>query len=221
MKIIFGVILLLTVSMSAHGSPVHYTGVISSLPTSSLDGSIFESLELGDQITGSFNYSSLDSTDSKDWDAVGKYSFNSLNSSFSMRALDVSMGNDVIFELNGYISYIVTENNWQYTPNPGLYPTIDAYTPVATLENGSNVYLRLQNRDTNLDLITSDMLPEYPMSIDNYNYLSGSITLPFQVGQIEFTPTSVTPVPLPGSLSLLVGGLGIISFLGRKRRYFK
>ena len=218
MKPICGIILLLTLSTTAHGALVNYTGVVSDLPTGSLAGSVFESLEVGDLIAGSFNYSSLDSTDSKDWDAVGRYYFNSTNSSFSIRTLDVSMNNDVIFDLEGHISSILIENDWQYTPNPSLYPTIDAYTPIATLENGSEVFIRLQNRDTNIDLINSDMLPEYPMSIDNYNYVSGSITLPFQFGQIEFTPTSVSAVPLPGSLTLLLGGIGMLSLLGGKRR---
>lgn len=218
MKLKFGIIILLTISTNVQSALVHYTGIISDVPTGLLVGSVFESLETGDLIAGSFNYSSMDSTDSNDWDAVGKYFFNDVNSSFSLRAMDVSMNNDVIFGLNGHISYILTENDWQYTPNPSLYPTIDAYTPVARLENNSEVFFRLQNRNTNLDLITSDILPEFPMSIGNYNHVSGSITLPSQVGQIEFTPTSVSTVPLPGSLTLLIGGLGLMSFLGRRRR---
>lgn len=204
----------LLISGTAEAGFIEYAGTVSNLSGSSASHPNYDMVEVGDLITGTFSYDPSDSADSNPWDAVGRYGFDATNSSFSMSIYDVSDNNRLLYEYTGHLRYITTENNWQYAPNPSLFPTIDAYTPVALLENGSEVFLRFQNRDVDLDLISSDALPDVPLDFVDYNYRSASITLPTgNIGQIDFTPTYLAAapieetVPAPSPALLLLFGL--------------
>ena len=210
-------IILLFISSNVYSATIQYTGIITEFSGSTSSSSLAEGVEIGDIVVGRFSYDSSNIADSNDWDAVGWYSFDDQNSDYSLSILDTSSENNLLHHVEGHLSYILIEDNWQYKPNPDRYPTIDAYTPVALLDNGSEVYFRLQNRDTDLDLITSDELPDYPMNFNNYNHVSGSITLYNSIGQIEFTPTSVTVVPILPAFALLLSSLTMLACFRRTK----
>ena len=115
----------------------------------------------------------------------------------------------VRYTATGYLDQILTENNW----NVAGYPVIDAFAPTGALPDGVGAHLYFQNRDTQLGFITSDALPEGgTIDISNYNYTKGTIFSATSIGQVYFdiTNTSVSAVPEPSTLYLIVAGLGLI-----------
>ena len=214
MKIIGLFFIALGAYSNAFATSITYSGVITELTGSVASSTLFGLAETGDTIVGNFSYNPMGVADAYPADdTVGSYNFNASNSSFSLTLLDSSNSNSVLYQYFGRIAYILTQNNWIYTPNPSLYPTIDAFTPVGLLDNGSLVYLRYQNRDTNLDLISTDALPTHPLSFDSFNYHTGSISPPSgYTGQISFDLTSLSALPSPPTPALLVIGLLFIHF---------
>ncbi len=218
MKRLCGVfIFLLLASANIHATIMTYSGVINNINFG--QNGAYPLAEVGDVINGTFTYTHGVS-DSNSWDAVGEYYFNDQNSNFSFDIYDSSENGKLIYSQTGYLRKILIENNWQYTPNPSLYPTIDAFTPIAVLDNGAEVFLRYQNRDTNLDVIFSDVLPLIPPLFDQFNYTTGSLAPTNTIGQIDFSLTSLTPVPVPPSFIFLITGF-IPFFMFKKRAQSK
>lgn len=220
MKYTILICVLYGISSTTFAATIKYTGFVTdySVPTGSDD--LFGLVEIGDTVEGQFSYDHTSVVDAyPNNDMVGSYNFTESNSSFHLTVFDVSNSNDVLYQYHGRLAYILVENNWVYTPNPSLYPTIDSFTPVGLLDNGSLVYLRYQNRDTNLDLITTDALPSVPLSFDNYNYRTGTISLPTgYVGFVDFGLTGLTPVPIPAAAYLFGSGLlGLIAIARCKK----
>jgi len=211
MKWLLSLSLVFVLVGSTSAATVKYSGIISEITLNAGNSSFFNLVEVGDTVKGNFFYSPNGVTDINDWDAVGQYIFTEFNSSFQLSIFDSSNNGEVLYNYSGRISYILTENNWVYTPNPNLYPTIDAFSPKGLLDNGSEVYLRYQNRNSNLDLITSDELPIEPLSFENYNYTTGSIVIPESLGQIEMDLTELTVIPIPSTLYLLISALLIFA----------
>ncbi|MGQ7273986.1 PEP-CTERM sorting domain-containing protein [Marinobacter sp. V034] len=212
---------LLLFSVPSYASTIDYSGIITSASGNIGSSSYFDKVEEGDIVVGSFNYDPSGVDDINDWDVVGQYMFTEINSSFSLSILDSSNSNSVLYNYSGYISMILTENNWEYTPKPGMYPVIDSYTVTGRLENGAEVVAGFQNRDVDLGLITSDELPDYPMSFEDYNYTFGSIQLPGIFGQFNYKPDSLSSeiasqVPEPSSIALIGIGGAFLVFRRRK-----
>jgi hypothetical protein len=215
-KLLKGIAVSMLLTCNAHAGIFEYSGVVGELSGSASVSGLYGLVEVGDIVSGTFSYDVQGISDYIPWDAEGRYTFNETNSSFTLSIFDASEGNSLLYDYSGHLARIITNNNWEYRPDPRRFPTIDAFTPVARLDSGSEVFLRFQNRNTNLDLITTDELPSAPLDFDSYNYKSASITIPFVIGQVEFSPTSLNTVsvPLPPSISLMAIGLLI---LGRKR----
>jgi len=218
MNRLYGIlIIIILVSTNTNATTMSYSGVINNINYG--QNPAYPLAEVGDIINGTFTYHPQGVSDSNSWDAVGEYYFNDQNSYFTIDIYDSSENGGLIYSQTGYLRKILTENNWQYTPNPSLYPTIDAFTPIALLGNGAEVFLRYQNRNTNLDVITSDELPLIPPLFDQFNYTTGSLAPANTIGQIDFSLTSLTPVPLPPSFVFLITGL--ISIFSFRRRNFQ
>ncbi|MEL0584427.1 MAG: hypothetical protein AAES65_06040 [Candidatus Thiodiazotropha sp. (ex. Lucinoma kazani)] len=209
--------ILLSISSDIFAATMKYTGIVTDYLGSS---SLYELVEAGDTIVGQFSYDPVGVLDAyPNNDMVGAYNFNESNSSFQFTVFDSSNSHAVLYQESGRLAYILAENNWEYTPNPSLYPIIDAFTPVGLLDSGSLVYLRYQNRDTNLDRITTDALPLLPLSFDNYNYHTGSISLPSgHLGSLSFDLTGLTPVPIPPAQILFISAIALLAGItGLKR----
>jgi hypothetical protein len=212
---VFAAVMLLFIN-PASAAILEYRGIITSMTGQTGDSALYGLAEVGDIVTGVFSYDPTGVTDTNSWDAVGNYTFNEFNSSLTLTILDVSDGGTVLYEYNGHLDHITTNNNWEYLPNPSLFPVIDSFVPVGILDTGSMIYLRYQNRDTNLDLITSDALPDFPLLFEDYNTTTGAINLPSGVGQIGLDLTGLTVVPLPPSLLFLLSGT-ILLAIGKRR----
>lgn len=203
-------------SLPALAAPVtlQFTATVTSKDSSAQYG--LAPVGIGDQISGYFTYDKDLTADTNSWDVVGQYPFSSSNSNYRF-GLTSSNGGQVLFDESGPLTEILVENNWSY---PG-YPTIDAFTVKAGFSKGGEVFtfwLYLQNRNTNLDVITSDQLLSPPPSFDQFNYTKGTLSSSWSPGQVYFDLTSVTPVPLPGSLFLMLGGLAFLSGLVKTRK---
>ncbi len=206
----------ITLVSNVNATTMTYEGVVTYLSGNTTTSSLYGLLEEGDLIEGSFSYDSSASIDTNDWDAVGNYRFNDSNSYVDIRIYDVSEGSALLYEYSGYLTKIHTSDNWEYKPAPTRYPVIDAFSPKGILDTGSEIYLRYQNRDTDLDYITSDDLPETPLDFEYFNYATGSLTLPSDIGQVDFDITGLVEVPLPPLCALFA--IGIIALpLGRRR----
>lgn len=167
---------------------MHFTGVVTA-KGSQVSGQLDE-IEVGDAIEGYFSYDPAATSDTNAWDVYGTYPFDAAGSLFSFTVYDASAGGEILFDLEGSLAEIITQNNWTY-PN---YPVIDAFTPHANLANGWEVYLYFQNRDTNLEVITSDTLPVPPPPFDQFNHTQGRIANPTAWGDIDFSTQSLTLV---------------------------
>lgn len=215
------VIALLLLSSQSFASVIKYSGVITSDSGNIGSNPYFDEVEAGDVVIGEFSYDSHSVSDINDWDAVGQYMFTESNSNFSFSILDSSNNNSVLFSDSGYISMILAEDNWEYTPKPNMYPVIDAYTVTGKLASGAEIIAGFQNRNVDLDLITSDELPAAPMDFESYNYVFGSVQLPRVFGQFNYKPTdlstvSTSQVPEPSSIALFCAGSLFLVY--RKRR---
>lgn len=199
-------------SANTFATTLKYTGVVTYASAPNAPSSIYDQIDAGDIIEGLFSYNPFGVTDaSPNSDMVGSYNFNESNSRFQFSVFDSSNNNAILYQESGRLAYILTENNWQYTPNPSIYPTIDAFTPVGLLDDSALVYLRYQNRDNNLDLITTDELPLSPLAFNNYNYHEGRLSLPHgYLGEVDFNLTSLTPVPAPSTGSLMIIALALL-----------
>jgi hypothetical protein len=200
MRILVFVSLFFIFISSASADNLKYSGVITDLSGNAHNSALYGLAEVGDIIEGFFSYNPAGVTDSNSWDVIGKYYFNETNSSITLIIRDSSNNGAALYEYSGRLSYILTENNWEYAG----YPVIDAFSPVGLLDNGSEVFLRYQNRDTNLDLITSDELPKMPLPFKDYNYTTGSITIPNTIGQVDFSITGLEPMNVVPPLFLLL-----------------
>jgi hypothetical protein len=128
---------------------MHFTGVVTA--KDSLVSGELDEIEVGDTLEGYFSYDPATTSDTNSWDVWGTYPFDADSSSFLLTVYDTSADGQMLFDLESYLSKIITENNWTY-PN---YPVIDAFTLHA---NDWEAYLYFQNRNTNLEVITSDAL---------------------------------------------------------------
>jgi hypothetical protein len=208
--------LLVLSSTGAWAAPgtVLFSGVVTS-KDSTTSGRLND-IKVGDRIEGSFSYDASAAVDSNSWDVVGQYAFTAANSAFSISAYDSSAGHTVHYAAIGFLESVVTENNWTA---PG-YPTIDALTPTGSLLDGFHAVLYLQNRDSNLGLITSDALPQAStIRRSNYNYTKGTLFSDSSIGQVYFDLTSVSAVPEPAAyVQLLAGGLLLFTLILSRRR---
>lgn len=223
MKYILALLSSLIYSVHCNALVIEYSGVVTDPYGSITSNPLYVNVEAGDIIKGSFSYDSSGVTDINSWDAVGQYLFSNENSNFTLSILDASESNSILYSYSGYISTIVTNNNWQYTPNPSLFPTIDAYKVNGRLDHGAEVGLGFQNRNVNLDLINSDELPSSPLDFGDYNYSFGYINLDGVLGQIDFKPTSLfvsnsVSVSEPTTLPILLVGLVLLVFRSSRRK---
>lgn len=192
---------------------VHFSGVVTS--KSSTASGVLGTLQVGDRLEGVFSYDTAGAVDTNDWSVVGQYPFTAANSVFSLTVYAGSSATVMRYTATGYLDQILTEDNW----NVAGYPVIDAFTPKGALPNGVGAYLYFQNRDTQLDFITSDALPEAStIDIANYNYTKGTIFSATSIGQVYFdiTSTNVSAVPEPSTLCLMVAGLGLVGAAVRR-----
>lgn len=216
MKKILAAAVLFTSPLPVSAAPVtlQFTATISSKDSSAQYG--LTQVGIGDQISGYFTYDKNLTADTNSWDVVGQYPFSSSNSSYRFGLVSSGSG-EILFNESGPLTQIIVENNWTY---PG-FPTIDAFTVQGGFSRGGEIFtfwLYLQNRDTNLDVITSDTLLSPPPSFDQFNYTKGTLSSSWSPGQVYFDLTSVTPVPLPGSLFLMLGGLTFLAGLAKTRK---
>jgi hypothetical protein len=217
MKYILALLSSLILSGHCNALVIEYSGVITNPYGSITSNSIYANVEAGDIIKGSFSYDSSEVTDINSWDAVGQYLFSAANSSFTFSILDTSNSNIELHSYSGYISLITTQNDWQYSPNPSLFPTTDAYGVTGRFNHGAEVGIGLQNRNINLDLVNTDQLPSSPLELNNYTYSFGYINLDDVPGQIDFMPTALyvsnsVSVSEPTSLSILLLCLALLAF---------
>ncbi len=175
---------------SAAQSRLYYSGVVTS--KDSTTAGLLNNIQVGDRVDGYLSYDPSGVLDENSGSVFGIYSFTAVNSSFAINVYDKLTGAVLHYSSSGALSQITTSNNWSY---PG-YPTIDAFSPEAALPNGIAVYLYLQNRNTNLDYITSDVLPEPgSISYSNYNHTKGTMASSTSIGQVYFNLTNVTFIP--------------------------
>ncbi|MBI3545835.1 MAG: hypothetical protein HY081_04485 [Gammaproteobacteria bacterium] len=216
MKKIVAATVLFIFSLPAWAAPVtlQFTARVASKDSSAQYG--LTPIAIGDQINGYFTYDSALTADTNTWDVVGQYPFSASNSSYRFQVIS-STGSGILYDESGPLTQIITENNWSY---PG-YPTLDAFTVNGGFSKGGEVFtfwLYLQNRDTNLNVITSDALPSPPPAFDQFNYTKGVLSSSYSLGQVYFDLTSVAPVPLPGSLILMLSALTFFTRLIKTKK---
>lgn len=117
MKCNLVVLLTLLYSINSNALVIEYSGVVTEPYGSITSHPLYDKVEMGDIITGSFSYDPEGVNDINSSDATGQYLFGRTNSLFTLSILDASESNSILYSYSGYISMIVTENNWRYTPN--------------------------------------------------------------------------------------------------------
>ncbi len=205
-------VFILISTSSAWCITIEYSGRISG-KGSNTAGEL-DKIYVGESIQGSFSYDQYDSSDTNGWSVVGNYPFSSTNSS-----MNLNISNKV--SESGYIDHIHISDNWSY-PN---YPTIDTFTLIGNFSIGQEtmeIFLRFQNRDSNLNQIISDNLLDVPLDFSAYSLVNGTVTnkyrsmsyVTFDVFAATFTD-SPAPVPEPGTVVLL--GAGFAGFFTYRR----
>lgn len=187
----FGLIMVgVVVVFAAHVYPapitMHYSATVTN-KDGTTSGTLDE-IEPDDIIEGYFTYDPAETTDVNSGDVTGYYPFTPESSGADLIISSPDSPEEPLFDLEGYLLNILVQNDWTY----GSYPVIDAFSPHALLSNGWEMHLYYQNRNTHLDVITSDELPAPPPAYDQYSYTRGTLISSSSRGQVYFRIDSLT-----------------------------